>query len=514
MSEATKAERKDPLESSTTSSAQSQEGVVEPFQPEPEENELERTPTMLQRVQTQLSFFNQRLDKERKGLALKYLMVYAIMGFFVLGIFSIYWGTGYKRNTRYDRIRMLVVIEDTETVNGTEPAIGNVLKEVLETLTAKSLGNWLIQNNTEFQETADRHGNTIYEEVQRQIHHERYWAGIYVRANASYDLKNAILLGDTSYNVSAESIRVYYETGRDILGMGSYVTPNVRSISVMMGAQTNTVVASLMQNEDLSSVFSSQNSLEVATTPLQFYFHDGRPWNDPVLFAPSQVGLIYVIILTFFAFNFFNEIHQLVAKLGLKPLHLVAYRGLASVFSFFVLSLFYSLVTLAFQVDFTVAFGRSGFLVYWMTTFLTMWAVGAMNEVMAMWCIMFYPPLLGFWMLFWVIVNISSTFTPMAVLPKFYRYGYGLPIHASYEITKVIFFDTYKGAMGRNYGILIAWDAFATVALLLTFKKFGKTMGGRAMAARKQMKEEVLQEVRQEEAAAGNVAELPNQRQS
>lgn len=134
-----------------------------------------------------------------------------------------------------------------------------------------------------------------------------------------------------------------------------------------------------------------------------------------------------------------------------------------------------------------------------------------MNETMAMWCIMYYPPLLGFWMLFWVIVNISSTFTPIALLPKFYRYGYALPIHASYEITKVIFFDTYKGAMGRNFGILVAWDAFGTIALLLTSKKFGQKMGAKAKASKEKIKQEVREEYEKKN-IDHSVSESPRER--
>lgn len=496
---------------SAISSAPSRDMEVNEFRGEADENaDLERSPTMLQRVQTQLSFFNDRLKEPRKSLAIRYLMVYAIMGFLILGIFSIYWATGFERNERYHRLRMLVVIEDENVVGGTQPVIGNTLRQILELPQAENLGGWLIQDNAEFNETASSHDNTIWEEVMRQVHHEEYWAGIYVRSGASNDFKNAIINGDTSYNVSRETVRVYYETGRDMMSMNSYVTPNVLRISQQMASNSSNVVTSLMDGEDTSNIFSNPNSLYVASTPIQFLMEDGRPWNDPVLFAPSQVGLIYVIILTFFAFNFFNDIHLTVARLGIKPIHLVLYRALSSIMSFFIISLIYSLVTLAFQVDFTKTFGHSGFLVYWMTNFLTMWAVGAMNEVMAMWCIMFYPPLLGFWMLFWVIINISPTFTPMAILPKFYRYGYGLPIHASYEITKVIFFDTYKGAMGRNYGILVAWDAIATVLLVLTFKVFGKTMGAKARAEREKIKAEVREEDKQNEP----ISNIPNERQN
>lgn len=461
--------------------------------------QLSRTQTLLSRATTRLSFFNEKLAVQRTKLFWKILTIYAIMGFFILGVFSIYWGSMYKRETREKNLRMLVVIEDDTTINGVASVVGDTLKTILATPAAMALGNWIIYNTTDFITMADSHNNSVFDEIERQVHHQHYWAAIHVPKNASVGLYEAIVTGDTSYNVSANTVVLYYETGRDFLSMGTYVVPNVQKIQGKFLGQQQNITSSILANSDLSQVFNTPGALEVAATPMEWASIDGRPYRDPVLVAPSQVGLIYIIIITFFAFNFFSDIHLSVPKLGLKVRHLVLFRILSTVVSFFVISLFYSLVTLAFQVDFTVTFGRSGFLVYWMTNFLTMWAVGAMNEAMGMVFIMTYPPLLGFWMLFWVVVNISPTFTPLALSPHFYRYGYGMPIHASYEITKVIFFDTYKGAMGRNYGILVAWCAIASVLLLVVYKKFGQVMGGKAAAQRAQIEKELNEKRAQDE---------------
>lgn len=453
--------------------------------------QLSRTQTLLSKAATRLSFFNEKLAAQRTNLFWKILKIYGIIGFFILGVFSIYWGSLYKRETREKNLRMLVVIEDDTTINGIASVVGDTMKSILATPAAMALGKWIIYNTTDFTAMADSHNNSVSEEIERQVHHQHYWAAIHVPQNASVGLYEAIVTGNTSYNVSANTVVLYYETGRDFLSMGTYVVPNVVKIQSMFLSKQQNITSSLLANSDLSQVFNTLGALEVASTPMEWEFVDGRPYRDPVLVAPSQVGLIYIIIITFFAFNFFADIHQSVPKFGLKVHHLVLFRILSTVVSFFVISLFYSLVTLAFQVDFTVTFGRSGFLVYWMTNFLTMWAVGAMNEAMGMVFIMTYPPLLGFWMLFWVVVNISPTFTPLALSPQFYRYGYGMPIHASYEITKVVFFNTYKGAMGRNYGILVAWCVIASALLLVVYKKFGQVMGARAAAQRAQIEKEL-----------------------
>ena len=135
----------------------------------------------------------------------------------------------------------------------------------------------------------------------------------------------------------------------------------------------------------------------------------------------------------------------------------------------------FGLVTLAFQVDFAVTFGKSGFLVYWMVTFLTMWSVGLANELAAMLILTIYPPMVGFWLIFWVIINITPTFTPIALLPEFYS---------------VIFFNTYKGLIGRSIGIIIAWVVFLTLMAPIVVVYFGSTMSKKAAAAAAAAKKE------------------------
>lgn len=483
-----------PLTSDQLEQEYDQEHVVEEFNPAP----IKKTPTLLERVQSSYSFFNQNLKSERRGLLIKFLLIYLTMGVLVLSIFSIYWGSMYKRNDRLVNLKMLVVVEDTETIDGVEPFLGRSIAEVVKVPKIARMGGWKVFNTTEFAKEAAKHNNenNFEAEVTRLIHQQDYWGSIYIKANATYNLYNAIKNGDTSYNVSENTVVSIYETGRDFVNVPSFIVSTLRIVNEawqnQFVGQVKTNISDLLLQD--SSFNYGANNLEVLTTPLSFVFRDLTTYTNSVIIAPSQVGLIYMIIVTFFGFNFFSDTHQQVARFNLKKHHFLLYRILSSVISWFVLSLFFSLVSLAMQISFTQTFGRSGFLVYWMTAFLTMWAVGAMNELMAMIFIMIYPPLLGFWMLFWVIINISPTFTPIALTAKFFRYGYGLPIHNSYEATKVIFFNTTKRRLGLNYGILVAWVVLATLLLIPVTALFGKTMAKRAMAARKQ-EEEARQEI-------------------
>lgn len=443
---------------------------------------LSRQQSFLQKIQSRYSFFNEKLSPERKKLYLKFGMVYLIMAVGVLSIFSIYWGSMYGRDGRIKNLRMLVVIEDDHEIQGIPPLFGDQIQKLLNTPLAHEMGDWIVYNSSEFNEIAQKHNNTIEQEVTRQIHHQNYWSSIYVRPNATFNFYNAIISGNAQYNASNSSIISIYETGRDLISMVEYVVPSVQAVESEW-LDVNTVARNVIELiSNRSEVFSNPDSIDIATQSLNFQYYDKRPETSPVLVAPSQVGLLYMIIVTFFQFNFFVEIHKQVAQI-VKKSHYLFYRVVASTLSYFVISLMFSLVTLAMQVDFTPAFGKSGFLVYWMVSFLTMWAVGAANEIAALLIITVYPPLLGFWLIFWVIINITPTFTPMALSAEFFRYGYAMPLHNSYEISKVVFFNTYKGQMGRNMGIIVAWVVILTAALPFVIIYFGKTMAKKAQKA-------------------------------
>ena len=200
---------------------------------------------------------------------------------------------------------------------------------------------------------------------------------------------------------------------------------------------------------------------------------DNRAFTDSTLMGPMQVGLIYCVLLTFFQLSLFGPVHGMITPL-LKPVHIIIYRLVSSWATYFFLSLFFCTVSAIFKVDFTLAYGRAGFIVYWMTTWLLMGAVGGANENVLSLLLAFYPQFLGFWLITWIILNISPSFVSMVLCNRLYRYGYMTPIYNGLECYRVIFMNTYKGNLGRNYGVLVAWCVLNTLLFPLVMKVVGK----------------------------------------
>lgn len=131
----------------------------------------------------------------------------------------------------------------------------------------------------------------------------------------------------------------------------------------------------------------------------------------------------------------------------LKFAQLIIWRWIATLSAYFMLSLAYSFVSMAFQINFThtnpitsetqvtdiaygnpVSYGHGTFLVYWMLNFFGMIALGLACENAAM---VVGMPWMGLFLIFWVITNVSTSFYDIEIAPAFYRWGYAWPLHSS-----------------------------------------------------------------------------------
>lgn len=192
----------------------------------------------------------------------------------------------------------------------------------------------------------------------------------------------------------------------------------------------------------------------------------------------------------------------------LKFPQLILWRYTATLSAYVFLSLAYSLISLAFLVNFsggnpvsshvwpTVAeagnpdaYGRATFLVYWALNFWGMVALGLASENVAMFIGM---PWMGLWLIFWVITNVSTSFYDIDIEPRFYYWGYAWPLHHGesfrlspaptgvvakfskggeawadgfrcvvVQASRQILFDL-RPEIGLNFGVLIAWSAVNT----------------------------------------------------
>lgn len=406
-------------------------------------------------------FFAPENAQLRKTVLVKYLKVVVIFWIFILSVWSIYWGSMYQRQTRYTNLSILVGVEDDISL-----PISKALKLATESGDMPELATWVFKSNMS------------EAEVQRSIYNQDYWAAIYVTSNnVSSILINSFQQAQNITN-SEDFVHSYFETGRDPNSMGAIVEPTLYSFASYFQYNLQKYSYPAILSNLTTEQFTALKNTNLLTSYPIIEYTDGIP-VETVTNGPLQIGLIYIIIITFFQVMWLNDIYGMVAKCTVTR-HFVLFQFVLSQITFLFVSLALTCLNSAFQIKMNNAWD-GGFGVFWMVSYLTMSAVGGANNNVSLILFAVYPPLMGFWMLFFVIINISATFAPIQLCPAFFRFTYAMPIKNAYELMKVTLFNTSKKNIGREFGILIAWGVLNTILLPFCMAFFATRMKKKIM---------------------------------
>ncbi|CCK71139.1 Sng1p KNAG_0G00830 [Huiozyma naganishii CBS 8797] len=436
-----------------------------------EQSKVEPLGVPLQPVRT--SLFSPRMKGTRKKILIKFVLVNLLLGAFILSLLTVYWGATYRTTKHLRRVTVVAVLEDDPVDSPISEGMTDALPGLID---ANPLG-WKIFNTSHFMAKYNLDNRSeISERLIKLVYDEKYWFAFHLKPNMTFSLYNSLVNAgpDTVRFNSTEFVDVVYETGRDPASVASVMIPYVKELqSQWKNYYQSTYLPSFLSNITNTNDFQARPQMWSTLGDITFNFIDYRPFYDRIILSPLQVGMIYCIILTVFQFAVFGPLHMEMARV-LKPKHIFIYRLFMSWSTYFFMSLFFCTVSAMMQIDFTRAFGRGGFVVYWFSTLLVMAAVGGANENVIGLIVVYGPQYLTSWLLTWIIMNIASSFYPLVLNNVFYRYGYMMPLHNGVDIFKVIFLNVSKQHMGRNYGILVAWIAVNTILAPVVMKFIGK----------------------------------------
>lgn len=417
-------------------------------------------------------FWDKEFRSERLKIATQILINYIFLVVGFAGILCIYTGSYYQRSTRYKNLKMAVIIAD-QPVGELPNIVGQTIEYYFTNVpTVQTVGDFHIWNYTKIAEVAASHNNTITEEVYRQIHHQKFWAAFYVHENATLDWYQAMLAQSQTFSPVQSLMEVVYETGRDYNAVVNYITTIVNQLLIGYNKfipQSGLVGHMLETLNSTQAIGVLNNSPQLISTIPTFRVHDLHPVPNALFAATMQLGGVYIIVMTFFLQIFILRINMFLAS-KLSGAQFIIAKLVTTQIAYFIISLAFVVLNTAFQIPFNVTFGHSGFLVIWMFAFLLMSSIGSIIEVLVMIAFAVKQALLGFVLVYIVVLNLAPVLSPIVLCPKFYRYGYAMPLKNFYDLLQVAYFDAWKGHMGRNIGILIAWIIVTNTGLPFAMK--------------------------------------------
>lgn len=314
------------------------------------------------------------------------------------------------------------------------------------------------------------------------------WGIITIAPNASSYLLNSLNSPSSSFD-SSNLVTFFYPEARQQSVYGDIVIPQISAV--------NEAWTAIFRNEWLIRMNNTLNPTQrlnvldtnpnIAANPISITFNNLRPFTGDVSSAILVTGLIFLIIVSFFQIAFFAPVHLIM--LGkIKFIQYMVYRPLINFISVLILSLAFSLVSLAFKADFTFKYGKAGFVVYWMINYLGMLSLGGASENMGIIIFNSYPQCIGFWLIFWVCINSSTSFAPLELCPGAYAIGKALPVHNAQMAIRTVLFDT-RNRLGLNFGIFFAWVlvnylvSFPCFALVKWYKGYQAKKSGSSAGA-------------------------------
>lgn len=287
--------------------------------------------------------------------------------------------------------------------------------------------------------------------VRRAVFDWKAYAAIVVMPNATAMLQQAVDQANVTYDPLG-ACQVIYVQARDETSYNNYIIPQLNALETQITSKFGQMWTGMVLQNTTIPRENLERVPQALSPAIGFSQFNLRPFTPAVATPAVTIGLIYLIILSFFSFSFYLPIHMKFLNPDSHPPmkfpSFIAWRWTATLTAYFFLSLSYSLISLAFQIPFAnhsapvteVAnnpepYGKGTFVVYWMINYVGMISLGLACENVAM---VIGQPWTAMWLIFWVITNVSTSFYSLDLAPKFYYWGYAWPLHNSQSTLELL----------------------------------------------------------------------------
>ncbi|WVR08674.1 hypothetical protein IAU60_005732 [Kwoniella sp. DSM 27419] len=442
---------------------------MSPFSNAPTAREVfqsKETPDGKKRV----GFFSKENQEGKKAWAKLTFLTFGMITVFMFLFLSIYFGSYYRQIPRATHFSVEILdLDSIASPYGSvaHPAIlGPAVRQtVLQSEDTEPHLGWYEADSAtlqQFRVESGGQGLDPLEYAQQKVLNQDVWAVLIVNANATSGVWAGLTEG-TMWSPSG-AMTFVYEEARNFYGEGQYVSRLSLQIMQMAGQSAATTLASqILALDNASAVLTTGSQAGAVVNPFSYNEHNLRPFDQLAGIASTTVGTVYLIIFTFLISLTWNNMGLPLIQESLTLGSEVLIKLLVPFIAYFWLSLHYSLVSLAFLIDFGRKYGKGGFVIYWMANWITMSALGFVMEAMFLWLGPFFP----FFLIFWVILNVTVSFLSISDMATFYRYGFFTPVWNLVDAAKSIIFGT-KNHLAQNFAVNLGWLVVWMTILAIT----------------------------------------------
>lgn len=350
----------------------------------------------------------------------------------ILGNMSYLYGSAFRGGSRGSSMKVLYVDYD-------EGPIGESVTTAYDAMKGPSLP------------TLIRHSQQDYpteQDLQQAVCSGGYWGAIFSSPNASFELSSALSSPEIAERYSNSQLGFIWSSSR-YPAYSQSVYANLAQITeaaVAVYKQTNgTRILSSINTSDPSIARTILDPISVTAIDLHPMLQGGR-------FYYNTVSMVMPILIQFFFIMALNGI-SMQTKLSntLPPLQHTLLRFVVSVIYTFVAALVMTGYIWAFREDWKVTADQ--FALTWMAIWLAMHIHFLLIDYATA---MIPMPFVPYFILTWIIINVTSTIGPLEQSPGFYRLSYAIPAHQLYQVLMDIWTHGCNPYLYRALPILFA----------------------------------------------------------
>jgi hypothetical protein len=393
----------------------------------------------------------------RNSFLVKIAIVFVLLQLLFLGNLSYLYGSLWGSNGRISNLHVLWLDLDGG-------AIGQSVSEAYKGLQGPGFPS--------FDKAASPGGGS--QDVAGAIHAVRsgsYWAAFVVNAAASTRLDDALGTGTAggtsarSYNASAALTYVWnqvrYPPFSDEALMSNFEKlaraaeqdylhrHGLRGVQNVVDRNDSAAVQVLFHPIGISGV-----NIAATANPTRLLY------NTATMVMPVLQQFFFVLILNGLA----DELGIYSSKHHVGAAGIILRAGLASS---------YTLVSAAAMTGYMWAFRETWHVDarQFVLTWMVLWLLHAVHFVVVDTAAAVWPvPVMPFFILTWIVLNLASSVSPLELNPRFYRWGYALPDNEAYALLTDIWSRGAVPVVHRALPVLVAWLVVGAAAA--TFAHF------------------------------------------
>lgn len=228
---------------------------------------------------------------------------------FIIGCLSIYWGVFSRVEKNISSLTIYVVDFDGQVApyNTTDiqPLVGPQIAQLAQQMVASPTPNL---GYTPLPPSDFNYDPLL---VRQAVYDWDAWAAIIINPNATSLLYSAVQNGNASYDPMG-ACQLIYQEARDHTNWSNFLFPLLSSFlteATSMVGQTwaRQILQDATSNQTLQG--SMAQAPQAVSPAIGFSMFNLRPFYPYVAIPAVSIGLIYLIIVSFFSFSFYLPIH-------------------------------------------------------------------------------------------------------------------------------------------------------------------------------------------------------------